>query len=120
MAFMPATILLLGVIGLVILVAALTSGLLERVRLPQVAVFLLLGALFGPLGFGLYDYGITSPTVTVVAVISLVLVLFTDAVAVNFRELRQHGKLAAIVLGPGTLVTAVITAAGAYYLLGLD
>src|SRR5688572_7553321 len=43
----------LALIGLVILVASLLSGAVERSGLPQVAIFLLLGALLGPAGLGL-------------------------------------------------------------------
>lgn len=114
---METTVLMFGAVGAVILIAALISGLLDRIRVPSAVVFIALGALFGPYGLGLYDYSITSTTVTVVAVLSLVLVLFTDSVGVNFRELRTHLKLAFIILGPGTALTAVIIAVAAHFLL---
>lgn len=116
---MTDIVVLLGAIGAVILIAALTSGILERARLPQAAVFLLLGALFGPYGLGVYNYGITSLTVKVVASLSLVLVLFIDSVGVNFREMRQHLSLAAVILGPGTIITALIITAAAHWVLQL-
>nr|MBA3319488.1 sodium:proton antiporter [Gemmatimonadales bacterium] len=45
-------IAMLALIGLVILVSSLLSGAVERSGLPQVAIFLLLGALLGPAGLG--------------------------------------------------------------------
>jgi sodium/hydrogen antiporter len=42
----------LALVGIVILISALLSGLVERSRLPQVAVFLALGAALGPAGLG--------------------------------------------------------------------
>jgi len=116
---MAVIVLLLGAVGAVILIAALTSGILERARLPQPALFLLLGALVGPFGLGWYDYGITSTTLKVVASLSLVLVLFTDSVGVNFRELRRNAGLAAAILGPGTILTALIIGAASHWILRL-
>jgi Kef-type K+ transport system membrane component KefB len=43
---------MLALIGIVILVSALLSGLIERSRFPQVAVFLALGATLGPSDLG--------------------------------------------------------------------
>ena len=40
----------LALIGIVILVASLLSGVVERTGLPQVAIFLLLGVALGPVG----------------------------------------------------------------------
>jgi sodium/hydrogen antiporter len=45
----------LALVGLVIIIAALLSGLIDRSDLPQVAVFLALGAVLGPAGLGLLN-----------------------------------------------------------------
>jgi NhaP-type Na+/H+ or K+/H+ antiporter len=60
-----------------------------------------------------------SPILRVVATLSLVLVLFTDAVSVSIAEMRRHGALAFRVLGPGTLLSAALTSMAAWKLLGL-
>src|ERR1043166_3326168 len=96
-AFNPAAFtVIVALIGLVILIAGLASGWVERLGLPMVLVFL------------------------AIATLSLVLVLFTDAVSVSWAELRTHLRVAAIVLGPGTLVSAVLTALAGWKLLGLE
>lgn len=43
-------VLTLAMVGVVIMVAALLSGLIDRSDVPQVGVFLALGAIFGPAG----------------------------------------------------------------------
>jgi sodium/hydrogen antiporter len=110
----------LALVGIVILIAALLSGLVERSRLPQVAVFLALGAALGPSGLGLLNLTLASPAVRVMGTLSLTLVLFTDAVTLDIAEARRHGKLAFLVLGPGTLVSAALTAFVAWGILGLS
>ena len=80
----------LALIGLVILVAPLRSGAVERSGLPQVAIFLLLGALLVPAGLDLVDLPLESESLQVMATLALVLVLFIDAVAVGEAASSDH------------------------------
>jgi NhaP-type Na+/H+ or K+/H+ antiporter len=109
----------LALVGTVIVVAALLSGAIDRSNFPQVAVFLGLGAVLGPAGLGLLDIGLNSPILRLVATLSLALVLFTDAVGLNLTEARRHAKLAFLVLGPGTMLTALIVTLLGWWMLGL-
>jgi sodium/hydrogen antiporter len=111
---------LLALIGIVIVVSSLLSGAVERSGLPQVAIFLALGAGLGPWGLGLIDVGLDSPTLHVIAVLALVLVLFSDAISVDTSALRQQRGLAMLVLGPGTLIVAGLIAGAAHVLLSLS
>src|ERR1043166_9250589 len=110
-------ILTLALIGVVIIIAALLSGLIDRSDVPQVGVFLALGAMLGPTGLGLLDVSLDSPILRVVATLSLVLVLFTDAVSLSIAEIRRHRLLAFLVIGPGTLLSAALIARAAWQLL---
>ncbi|HEY7028693.1 MAG TPA: cation:proton antiporter [Gemmatimonadales bacterium] len=113
-----AFVLTTALIGGVILLASAVSGLLEKTNIPHVAVFLLLGLLLGPHGLGLVDFGMRSSALGAVATLSLVLVLFTDALGINPQALKQHLGVAAVLLGPGTLLTAAIIGLAAAWLLG--
>lgn len=110
----------LAIIGVVIIVSALLSGLIERSGLPQVAVFLTLGAALGPLGLGLLNLSLDSTALRVVSILSLTLVLFTDAVSLNITNVRRHRALAVRLLGPGTLLTAALISFAGWFLLGLS
>ena len=110
----------LTIVGAVIIVSALLSGLIDRSGLPQVAVFLALGAVLGPFGLGLLNIPLSSTTLKVVAVLSLALVLFTDAVSLNIKEVRRRAALALRLLGPGTLLSAALIALAGWLLLGLS
>lgn len=114
-----AFVAILALVGLVIVVAALASGLVERSNVPQVAVFLALGAVLGPAGLGLLNITLESPALRVVATLSLALVLFTDALTLDIREVRRQVRLALRVLGPGTLLSAALVALAAWGILGL-
>ena len=110
---------LLALIGIVILLSSLMSGAVERSGLPQVSIFLLLGAALGPAGLGLVDLSLDSPSLQVIATLGLLLVLFTDAIGADIGEIGRQRRLAALILGPGTLLPAALTALTAWLLLGL-
>ena len=69
----------LALLGIVVMVSALLSGLIERSGMPQVAVFLAIGAALGPAGLGALTLTLDSSALRVVATLSLTLVLFTVA-----------------------------------------
>ena len=109
----------LAVIGVVIIVSALLSGLIERSGLPQVAVFLALGLALGPVGLGVLNISLDSSALRVVSILSLALVLFTDAVSLNIAEVKRRSALAFRLLGPGTLLNAALIALAGWWLLDL-
>lgn len=114
---MDQFVTIVALVGLVIVVASLLSGAIERTGIPLVAVFLALGAALGPWGFGLVAIGFASPELRTLAVLALVLVLFSDAVTIDTAEVRVRKRLAWRVLGPGTLVPAALIGISAWYLL---
>lgn len=109
----------LALIGIVIVVSALLSGLVDKSGLPHVAVFILIGAALGPGGLGVFNITLASPVVQVVSTLSLTLVLFTDAVTLNTTEVKRHAGLTFRMLGPGTILCAALTAIAAWWLLGI-
>ena len=113
----PAT---LALIGIVVLVSSLLSGWVDRTGLPQVAIFLVLGLVLGPFGLGLLDLTLHSLALEVIATLALVLGLFSDAIGVDVGEARRNRRLTLFVVGPGTLLPALLIAAAARLLLGLS
>lgn len=110
----------LALVGLVIVVASLLSGALERSGLPLVAVFLAFGAALGPWGLGVADLPLGSPALGILATLALAMVLFGDAVTVDVAQVRAQRKMALRILGPGTLGPAAITAFAAWALLDVS
>jgi NhaP-type Na+/H+ or K+/H+ antiporter len=109
----------LALIGIVILVSSLLSGVIERTGVPQVAIFLLLGVVLGPAGLNLVNLTLQSPTLQWIATLALVLVLFTDAIAMDFSQFRRPRRVLLVILVPATLIPAVLIGLLARFLLGL-
>ncbi len=110
----------LALIGIVVVVASLLSGVVERKGVPLVAVFLALGASLGPWGLGVTDVGLQSPALRTLATLGLALVLFSDAVTLDTREVRERSTLARRLLFPGTFIPAVLIGLAAWWLLGVS
>jgi NhaP-type Na+/H+ or K+/H+ antiporter len=111
---------LLAMVGIVIIVSSLLSGAVERTGLPLVVIFLLVGAALGPSGLGLVELTLHSPALQVIATLGLLLVLFSDAIGVDIGEVRRRRRLAAFILGPGTILPALLITLLAWVLLGLS
>ena len=104
----------------VLIASALVSGLVDRTGFPPVVLFILIGLSIGPYGAGWLDVGADSALLRIVGTLSLVFVLFTDAVSISPRKVREHGLATFLVLVPGTLGTAAVASFGAWWLLGFD
>jgi NhaP-type Na+/H+ or K+/H+ antiporter len=109
-----------ALVGIVIVVASLLSGSIERTGVPLVAAFLALGAVLGPAGLGLLDIGLGSPDLRILATLALALVLFSDAVTIDVREARERWRLVWRMIGPGTLLPAILIALAGWALLHIS
>lgn len=109
--------MLFGATGGVVILSALTSGILDRRGVSLVPFFLAFGLVLGPYGFGLIEFTLDSSILRAAAALALTMVLFSDAVTVRPEEVRSHAGLAALILGPGTLCAAALIALAAWRLL---
>lgn len=109
----------LALAGGALVLAALAAGYVDRAPLSFPILFLALGLALGDGGTGLYAPTLDDTVLQVVAVTTLSLVLFLDAVHLDVRALRRDWTVPALTLGPGTLLTIVGVAAAAWALLGL-
>ena len=102
-----------------ILLLALTAGglaLFERLGLPAIAGFLVVGAIAGPGGLGLVP---DPDRVRVLAEIGVIFLLFEIGLELPMSRLRDLGKMGLIAGGAQVTVTVAVVAAGAG-LMGLS
>ena len=115
---MSGLVLGFALVAVVLTVSALASGLVERAPLSFPMIFLGLGFLLGERGLGFIAMDTHNPVLETVAIVSLTLVLFLDAVKVQVDELRSDWRIPMLSLGPGTLLIILGVAAAAYLLVG--
>lgn len=114
---MPDFLTLFALIGVVLTISALTSGLVERAPISFPILFLGLGFLLGKQGVGLLELDLHSPLLEGVAVISLAFVLFLDAIKLRPGEIRNNWFVPMLVLVPGSVLTILMVAGAAWLLL---
>ena len=115
---MPDLLTAFALVAVVPTISALASGVVERAPLSFPIIFLGLGFLLGEKGLGLLALGPEAPALESIAVLTLALVLFLDAVRLREGEMSGAGLVPMLSLGPGTLIIVAVVALGAHFLLG--
>ncbi len=116
---MSELLIAFGILALLLTLSALVSRVVELAPISFPIIFLSLGIILGPYGFGLIAADIHSPVLEAIALPTLALVLFLDALKLRFDEGREAWLVPALILGPGTLLIVLLVAAAARGILGL-
>ena len=110
------TLLLFGIV----LAVGTFSGLLARLaRVPDVVVFLLVGMLLGPGAFGLVDINADSAINQLILIFGSSYILFDGGASIRLKVLKEVWITVVVIATVGVLITAAITGAAAYYILGV-
>jgi len=96
-------------IALVILGYGYFSKILNRYNISGPMVFTIIGLLLSPLAFGSEPISLNSELVQIIAEITLIIVLFSDASALNLKKLKKEWKLPARLLIIGLPITIIFT-----------
>lgn len=107
-----------ALVAAVLILSALAAGLVERAPLSFPMLFVGLGLVLG--GADVVTMSPDADVLELVAVFTLALVLFLDAVNLEIEEVRGDWLVPALALGPGTLLTLLGVAAAASLLVGLE
>ena len=107
-----------ALVAVVLTVAGLASGFVERAPLSFPIVFLGLGFLLGGQGLGLLELDSHNPLLESVATLTLALVLCLEAVRIGNESVEGAGVVPVLSLGPGTLIIVSVIAVASYGLIG--
>jgi NhaP-type Na+/H+ or K+/H+ antiporter len=107
-----------ALVAVVLTIAGLTSGFVERAPLSFPIIFLGLGFLLG--GYGLLHFGPRSALLETVATLTLAMVLCLEAVRIGNIGMGGAGIVPILSLGPGTVVIVTVISAGSYFLLDVS
>ncbi len=102
----------------VVLAAAVAAGLAARkLKVPDVVVFLVVGILLGPETLGLVNIRADSALNQVILIFGSCYILFDGGASLRFKVLKVVWITITVLATIGVVITAVITAAAAYYFL---
>ena len=111
---------MLLVLGGLLMVGALISGLVRRSFLSLAALFVLTGFALGEGGLEVLDFGARSEFVHDLAIVALVVILFRDGLEVEAEMLQREWHLPFRKLALGMPITGAIVACAAHWIVGLD
>jgi len=107
------------VFGIILALGAASAVLAQKLKIPDVVVFLVLGTLLGPGAAGIIDVKADSALNQLVLIFGSCYILFDGGASLRLKVLKEVWITIVILAVVGVLITAVITGAAAYYLLGV-
>jgi cell volume regulation protein A len=110
---------LLYTVGAILLFGIASSLVSRRTRVPDIAVFLLVGIALGPGALGIVHVGAGSVANQLLLLFGSCYILFDGGASLRLRVLKEVWITIAVLATVGVLVTAAITAVAAQYLLGV-
>jgi potassium/hydrogen antiporter len=105
--------------GLILAIGTLAAFVAQRIRIPDVAIFLLSGIAVGPHGLGLVNITADSALNQIILLFGASYILFDGGAALRLSVLKQVWITIVVIATVGVLITAAITALAATYVLAL-
>ena len=105
--------------GLILAIGTITGLIAQKIKIPDVAVFLVVGMAIGPQALGLIDIRADSALNQIILLFGASYILFDGGASLQFHVLKRVWITIVVIATVGVLVTAVITGIGAYYVLGV-
>ena len=105
--------------GIVLAVGTASAVVAQKLKVPDVVVFLLIGTLLGPGAAGVIDIKADSALNQLVLIFGSCYILFDGGASLRLKVLKEVWITIVALATVGVLITAAITGVAAYYLLGV-
>ncbi len=105
--------------GSILAIGTLTGFVAQKIKVPDVALFLLVGMLIGPEVLGLIDIKETSALNQIILLFGASYILFDGGASLRLHVLNQVWITIVIIATVGVLITALITGVATYYIFGV-
>ena len=110
---------LLFLLGIILATGTFTGFIARIIKVPDVVLFLLAGMLLGGAGLGVIDVKVDSTLNQLLLIFGSCYILFDGGASVRLNVLKQVWPTLLIISTVGVLISALVTAYAAQYLLGL-
>jgi potassium/hydrogen antiporter len=105
--------------GLILAVGTFAGLMAQKIRIPDVAVFLVAGIAIGPQALGLIDIKAGSALNQIILLFGASYILFDGGASLRLDVLKQVWITILTIATVGVLITAGITGLAAHYILGI-
>src|ERR1700730_5857604 len=104
--------------GLILAIGTVTGLLAQKIRIPDVALFLIVGMLIGPQAMGLIDIKADSALNQIILLLGASYILFDGGAWLRVNVLKQVWITIVVLATAGVMITAAVTAIAAHVVLG--
>jgi potassium/hydrogen antiporter len=105
--------------GLILTVGTLTGFAAQKLRIPDIALFLIAGMAIGPAALGIIDIKADSALNQVILLFGASYILFDGGASLRFGVLKRVWITIVVLATVGVLITGLITAVAAHYVLDM-
>jgi cell volume regulation protein A len=105
--------------GLILAIGTITGLVAQKIKIPDVAVFLIVGMLIGPAALGLIDIKADSAFNQTILLFGASYILFDGGASLRLDVLKRVWITIVVLATVGVLITAAITSIAAYLILGV-
>jgi potassium/hydrogen antiporter len=105
--------------GLILAIGIVTGLLAQKIKIPDVAVFLIVGMAIGPEALGLINIKADSALNQIILLFGASYILFDGGASLRFNVLKQVWITIVVLATVGVVITGAITGLAAYYILGV-
>ena len=105
--------------GLILAIGTVAALLARKIRIPDVAVFLIAGIAIGPQALGLVDIKADSALNQIILLFGASYILFDGGASLRLKVLKQVWITILVIAIVGVIITAVITGVAAHYIFGV-
>ena len=105
--------------GIILAIGTATGLLARSLKIPDVALFLVVGMAIGPSALGLIDIKADSALYQILLLFGASYILFDGGASLRFYVMKQVWITIVIIATVGVVITAAITAAAAHVVLGV-
>ncbi len=110
---------ILMVFGIILALGTACAVIAQKLKMPDVVVFLVIGMLLGPDMAGMIDIKADSALNQLVLIFGSCYILFDGGASLRLKVLKEVWFTIVMLATVGVLITAAITSVAAYYLLGV-
>ena len=105
--------------GLILAIGTLTGLLAQKIKIPDVALFLIVGMSIGPDALGLINIQADSALNQTILLFGASYILFDGGASLRLDVLKQVWITILVIATVGVVITAVVTGIAAYFVLGV-
>src|SRR5262249_15550268 len=105
--------------GLILAVGTITGFVARKIKVPDIALFLIIGMAMGPAALGLVNIKADSALYQIILLFGASYILFDGGASLRFNVLKKVWITILLLATAGVLITAAVSALAAHAVLGV-